>query len=70
MNFSTLTYESVKDFINLKINFSVSLNPIKAVAHYYEILKMIEFSFSALKIKTNERMDQVKETITIFGNAD
>lgn len=70
MNFSTLTYESVKEFINLKINFSVSLNPIKEVAHYYEILKTIEMSFSALKIKTMERMEQVKETLTSFGNAD
>lgn len=70
MNFTTLTYESVKEFINLKVNFSVSLNPIKEVAHYYEILKMIEMSFSALKIKTLERMEQVKETITSFGNLD
>ena len=35
MYFSSLTYEAVKEFINLKPNFSVSLNPIKEAAHYY-----------------------------------
>ncbi len=65
-----LTYESVKEFINLKINFSITLNPIREAAHYYEILSMIETNFSALKIKTNVRKAEVHELISNFGNAD
>ena len=48
----------------------MSLNPIREVAHYYEVLRMIETNFTALKIKTMERMEEVKEIITSFGNAD
>ena len=65
--FSHLNYEAAKELVALDLRFSISENPIKDAVHYFEILSFIAKSFSALKIKAEEKAQQVEELILQFG---
>lgn len=53
--------------MNSEIKLSFAQNPIKEAVHFYEMLGLIGKSFSALKIKADERAEELEQLILKFG---